>query len=83
MSKLARFVILYYSHILTTIPVPIAFLIAKLVSPLQALSMVLFLAGFWTLVGAAFMFSEETRRLRRLYLVAGVALVSLAAVPLL
>jgi len=67
MSKLARFVVLYYSHILTTIPVPIALLVVGLVSPLQAVSLVLLLAGFWTLVGAVLMISNETRRLRRLH----------------
>ena len=66
-SRLARFVVLYYSHILTTIPVPVALLVLRVVSPTQAVSLVLLLAGFWTLVGAASMFSKEMSRFRRLY----------------
>jgi hypothetical protein len=50
MSRFARFVVLYYSHVLTTIPVPLVLLVLRLVSPLQALSVALLLAGFWTLV---------------------------------
>ena len=81
MSKLAKFVVLYYSHILTTIPIPLLLLLLKLVSPLQALSVALFIAGFWTLVGAASMVSPETRQLRRLYLAAGMALVVASVIP--
>ena len=80
-SKLARFVILYYSHVLTTLPIPLFLLVFGLVTPLQALSVALLVAGFWTLVGAATMVSEETRQLRRLYLVAGVALVVASVIP--
>ena len=83
MSKLARFVILYYCHIFTTIPIPLALLLARVVSPLQALSVALLLAGAWTLVGAASMLSPETRQLRRLYTVAGVALVAASVIPAL
>ncbi len=83
MSKLGRFVVLYYSHALTTIPVPIALLVLGLVSPLQALSIVLLLAGFWTLVGAVMLASDETRQLRKWYTRVGIALVLLSGVPLL
>jgi hypothetical protein len=83
LSKLGRFVVLYYSHALTTIPVPIAMLVLGLVSPLQALSVVLLLAGFWTLVGAFMMSSDETRQLRKWYTRLGIALVVLSAGPLI
>jgi len=83
LSKLGRFVVLYYSHALTTIPVPIALLVLGLVSPLQALSIVLLLAGFWTLVGAVMLASDETRQLRKWYTRVGIALVLLSGVPLL
>lgn len=82
-SKMARFIILYYSHILTTIPIPLALLISKLLTPRGALSLVLFLAGFWTLVGAFSMVSAETKQLRRLYAVVGTALVVLSPAALL
>lgn len=81
MSRFARFVVLYYSHVLTTIPVPLVLLALRLVSPLQALSVTLLLAGFWTLVGAVSMVSQETRQLRRLYMAVGVALVVVSALP--
>jgi hypothetical protein len=80
---MARFVVLYYSHILTTIPIPLALLLTNVVSPRGALSLVLFLAGFWTLVGAVTMASSETRQLRRLYAVMGVVLVVLSPAALL
>ena len=83
LSKLGRFVVLYYSHALTTIPVPIALLVAGLASPLQALSVVLALAGFWTLVGALMMTSTETTQLRKWYTRVGILLVLLSAAPLL
>jgi len=83
LSKLGRFVVLYYSHALTTIPVPIALLVLGLVSPLQALSIVLLLAGFWTLVGALMMASDETRQLRKWYMKVGLALLLISAAPLL
>lgn len=79
---MARFIVLYYSHILTTIPIPLALLLTNLVSPRGALALVLFLAGFWTLVGALFMGSEETAQLRRLYVVVGMALVILSPATL-
>ena len=41
LSRFARFVVFYYSHVLTTIPVPLVLLVLRLVSPLQALSVVL------------------------------------------
>lgn len=50
-------------------------------SPLQALSVALLLAGFWTLVGAISMVSLETRQLRRLCLTVGVALVVVSVLP--
>lgn len=81
MSRFARFVVLYYSHVLTTIPVPLVLLALRLVSPLQALSVALLLAGFWTLVGAVSMVSQETRQLRRLYMAVGIALVVVSAIP--
>jgi len=81
MSRFARFVVLYYSHVLTTIPVPLVLLVLRLVSPLQALSVALLLAGFWTLVGAVSMVSLETRQLRRLYMAVGVALVVVSVLP--
>jgi hypothetical protein len=83
MSRLGRFVVLYYSPGLTTIPMPIALLVLGLVSPRQALSVVLLLAGFWTLVGALMMASDETRQLRKWYTRVGIALVLLSAAPLL
>jgi hypothetical protein len=81
MSRFPRFVVLYYSHALTTIPVPLVPLALRLVSPLQALSVALFLAGFWTLVGAVSMVSFETRQLRRLYMAFGIALVVVSVLP--
>jgi hypothetical protein len=81
MSRFARFVVLYYSHVLTTLPVPLVLLVLRLVSPLQALSVALLLAGFWTLVGAISMVSPETRQLRRLYMAVGIALVVVSALP--
>ena len=83
MSNLGRFVVLYHSNALTTIPVPIALLVLGVVSPLQALSVVLLLAGFWTLVGACMMSSDETRQLRKWYTRVGIALVVLSAAPLI
>lgn len=80
-SRFARFVVLYYSHILTTIPVPLVLLVLHLVSPPQALSVALLLAGFWTLVGAVSMVSSETRQLRRLYMAVGIALVVVSVLP--
>jgi hypothetical protein len=82
-STFGRFVVLYYSHALTTIPAPVALLFLGLVTPLQALSAVLFLAGFWTLVGSLLMASDETRQLRKWYTRVGIALVVLSAGPLL
>jgi hypothetical protein len=82
-STFGRFVVLYYSHALTTIPVPVALLFLGLVTPLQALSVVLFLAGFWTLVGSLLMASDETRQLRKWYTRVGILLVLLSAAPLL
>jgi len=63
--------------------VPIALLVLGLVSPLQALSIVLLLAGFWTFVGTLMMASYETRQLRKWYTRVGIALIVLTAVPLL
>jgi hypothetical protein len=80
---MARFIVLYYSHILTTIPIPLALLILNLVSPRGALALVLFLAGFWTLVGALTMVSRDTRQLRRLFAVMGIVLVLLSPAALL
>jgi len=80
-SRLARFVVLYYSHVLTTIPVPLVLLVLRLVTPLQALSVALLIAGFWTLVGAVSMISLETRQLRRLYMAVGIALVVVSVLP--
>jgi hypothetical protein len=79
-SRTARFAVLYYSHILTTIPVPIALLATHLVTQLQALSLVLLLAGSWTLLGAAIMNSADSRQLRRLYIYVGGFLVALSIV---
>ena len=76
LSRLARFVVLYYSHILTTLPIPIALLVLGVVSPIRALSLVLLLAGFWTIVGAFTMVSEDTKQLKKMYAVVGVALVA-------
>jgi hypothetical protein len=81
MSRLGKFVVLYFSHTLTTIPIPLVLLVLQVVTPLQALSAALLLAGFWTLVGAAMMVSGETRPMRRLYLVVGLALVAASIVP--
>jgi hypothetical protein len=81
MSRLGKFVVLYFSHILTTIPIPLVLLLLQVVTPLQALSAALLLAGFWTLVGAAMMVSRETRPMRRLYLVVGLALVAASVLP--
>lgn len=81
--RMARFVVLYYSHVLTTIPVPLVLLVVHVIDPVQALGVALFLAGFWTLVGGAFMVSPETRQLRRLYLVVGSGLVIVSFLPLL
>jgi hypothetical protein len=81
MSRLEKFVLLYFSHILTTIPIPLVLLVLQVVTPLQALSAALLLAGFWTLVGAAMMVSRETRPMRRLYLVVGLALVAASVLP--
>lgn len=50
-SRFARFVVLYYSHVLTAIPVALVLLVLRLVRPLQALLEALLLTGFWTLVG--------------------------------
>jgi hypothetical protein len=83
LSKLGRFVVLCYSHALATIPLPIALLVLELVTPLQALSVVLLLAGFWTLVGALVMSSDETGQLRKWYTRVGIALILLSAAPLL
>jgi hypothetical protein len=81
MSRLGKFVVLYFSHILTTIPIPLVLLVLQVVTPLQALSTALLLAGFWTLVGAAMMVSRETRPMRRLYLVVGLALIAASVLP--
>ena len=81
MSRFARFIVLYYSHVLTTIAAPLVLLVLRLVSPLQALSVALLLAGFWTLVGAVSMVSLETRQLRRLYVTVGIALVLVSVIP--
>src|SRR5690349_8338220 len=79
-SRVARFVVLYYSHILTTIPIPIALLADHLVTALQALSLVLFIAGFWTLIGATLMRSQESKQLRRIYIYVGGFLVTVSIV---
>jgi hypothetical protein len=83
LSKLGRFGVLYYAHALTTVPVPLALLVLGIVTPLEALSIVLLLAGFWTLVGGLMMASDETRQLRKWYTRVGIALVLLSAAPLL
>ncbi len=80
---MARFIVLYYSHILTTIPIPLALLIINLVSPQGALALVLLLAGFWTLVGGVTMVSKDLKQLRRLYLVMGVVLMLVSPAALL
>jgi hypothetical protein len=80
-ASMSRFVVLYYSHVLTTIPVPLVLLILHLASPFHALSVALPLVGFWTLVGAVSMVSLETRQLRRLYLAVGAALVAVSVLP--
>jgi hypothetical protein len=80
-SRIARFVVLYYSHILTTIPLPLALLVFRIVNVAETISLVLFLAGFWTLVGAALMTSKETRQLRRSYVV-GASLVLVSSLTL-
>lgn len=82
-SKIARFVILYYSHILTTVPIPLAMLLLGWVTPVESLGLVLLIAGFWTLVGAFFMFSKDVRLLKKLYTFVGVALVLVSALLLL
>ncbi len=71
-SKLARFVVLYYSHILTTTPTPLVIPSLGLVTPVEALGLVLLIAGFWTLVGAFFMFSKDVRQLKKLYTWVGI-----------
>jgi hypothetical protein len=77
--KPGTFVLLYFTHILTTVLIPIALLELGLVSPIETLSLILLIAGVWTLIGTLFLESKDTSGLRRAYLIAGLLLLGISA----
>ncbi len=73
-----RLVLLYTLHILTTILLPIVLFALGLLNSIQMISLILLLAGLWTLIGVPLMMSEDTRQFRRAYTVFGIILMVLA-----
>jgi hypothetical protein len=73
-----KFLILYFTHILTTAVLPIALYVFGIIDPAQTLVMIVAFAGFWTLVGVVFIKSQDSRHLRKFYFVFGIIFVVVA-----